>query len=229
MKILFATACLVATVAATLPSVAAQTQTTWSDGYHENINQIQMTNTPLADAINLVADLGRVSIYVDRDTIREAGMSLQTPVTATLRNSTVGQILKEILPVGLAVAKQETFLVISTKERIDTGASFQLESKPVETADPPGIVDIGQMAADEAFSRTMPVHFQQMPLETAVQMLAGMAGKHAQFDRQSRHNRYRMVTLHRDHSTIRENLDDLLQAAGLTWEVSGHTVIIEQN
>lgn len=228
MKLIFTTACLVAAVAATLQSAAAEAQTTWSDGYHENINRIQMTNTPLADAIILVADLGRVSIYVDRDTIREAGISLQTPVTATLRNSTVGQILKEILPAGLAVAKQETSLVISTKERIDTGQFFKLESKPVETAEQFAIVDIGQIAVEEAFSRTMPVHFQQMPLEAAVQMLAGMAGKHAQFDRQSRHNRYRMVTLHRHHSTIRENLDDLLDAAGLRWEISGHAVIIKE-
>ena len=92
----------------------------------------------------------------------------------------------------------------------------------------PALIDAGQLAVEQAFSQTMPMHFQHLPLEAAVQMLVGMAGKHAQFDHASRHHRFRMVTLHRDDSTLKENLDDLLDAADLTWEVSGQVVIIKE-
>ena len=127
MKTLLAIACLIAAMPICASSATAQIRIMASDVGPQTINRIQMSNTPLSDAITLVADLGRVSIYVDRESIEEAGISMQSPVTATLRNSTVDEILTSILPAGLDVTKQDSCLVISTTDRIATRRSFDLD------------------------------------------------------------------------------------------------------
>ena len=220
MKSFLSTLLLVAVALMSTPTTHAQVHVFHSDSSNVNINRLQLSNTPLANAIRLVAELGQVQIFVDRDTIDEAGTHLKDPVTATIKNATVKEILDQLLPTRLGYVSQGSAIIISTRKRIDSGKSFEVDSDSV------GLMNIAQLAVDEAMSRSMPIHFDHMPLEMAVQMLAGMAGKHAEFEGNAASQRFTRISLHRDGATIRKNLDDLLAAVDMTWTVRGHALVI---
>lgn len=221
----FVTTLFILSACLPFPAVSfAQVRISQPDAVTRNINRLQLSNTPVVDAIALVADLARVSIYLDKESVSAALVDLQLPVTATLRNASVDEILRSVLPSELAFVTQENSIVIASKERIETGQSFELRRKATRNR----AINVSELVIDQAFARRIPVHFDQMPLEAVLQMLCGVTGKHVQFDRSVKQYRLARVTVHRDQASVRENLDEILSEAGLSWELSGHQILIRK-
>lgn len=59
--------------------------------------QVTLTSTPLVDALSSLGDLSGANFDVDWKTIEAAGVSRQTPVTATLHGVRMDKILQTIL------------------------------------------------------------------------------------------------------------------------------------
>ena len=196
----------------------------YSESTHHN--SLRLDNTPLVEAISLVGDVSGQRIVIDVATIEAEGISLQTPVTDHITNATVSQMLKDILPEQLVAVSRTRSYLVTTRTRVESGepdlSADDRDTDPARRS----YADAAELSVEQAMQRRIPVHFDHMPLEFAVQMLAGHSGKWARFDRSARSKHLTMVSLHRDGATIRENLDELLESVDLTWQIDGRNIVI---
>ncbi|MGI9517647.1 MAG: hypothetical protein ACR2NP_11410 [Pirellulaceae bacterium] len=229
MKCIPIIACsLIAVIAAVIPATA---QVRITHSYSHQANSLQSTNTPLSEAISMVGQVTGTDILIDVAAIEGEGISLDAPVTVSITDATGLEILEAILPNSLAVKLQGGKYVVSTRARIETGEPLELSALE-QGGDGPStrrFVDADILGLERTMQQRIPVHFQDTPLEFAVQMLAGFSGKHVRFDPSAQSKRMIAVTLHRDGAMIQDNLDEILDAASLTWEVAGQALIIKAN
>lgn len=208
--------------AVTVPALLASGQTPDSNSpeLKATINQIQMVTTPLVDAVNLIAEVGRVKIVIDRPALSSKHVDLSQTVTIKANNATIKDLLAKILPKSLAVAVSGQTVIVTTQSRLGTDVPFDL-------TDETSFIDSGKLAAAQALGRRMPFHFDHAPLEMVLQMVAGFAGKQLDFDGTARRQRFELVSIHRNDASLEEALSSVLQPYGLTYEIEGRSIVVK--
>ena len=71
------------------------------------IDQLELTNTPLAKAVDLLATMGTLSVTMDADAMMQLGVTPRDPVSLQLHSTTLGKALQAaVAQKGLAMAAE---------------------------------------------------------------------------------------------------------------------------
>lgn len=79
---------------------------------------VDFTETPFADVMSFVRDYAGIDLTIDEVALRDAGLSLDLPITLNKKEETIGAVLAQLLaPHGLKAAVKEDGLHITSSER----------------------------------------------------------------------------------------------------------------
>lgn len=82
--------------------------------FEERLPQLELTDVPLARAVEILAELSTVPITIDVDLLVERGISPRRTVTVKLQSTTIGKALEEVVgQLGLAAAVDHSQAMIT--------------------------------------------------------------------------------------------------------------------
>lgn len=185
-------------------------------------NRMELSNTPLIEALCWLQKTNDVEVIVDTEFVSPADLS--DSLSVTVKNTSTDALLAALLKgTKLAHRVVDDVCLVSSGEAIDTTAKKPTTDKTLR--------NVNQLAADQALSKSIPMHFEQTPLFMAVEMIKGFSGLDVEIDepslRAAKISRHVGITIHSNSQPLSVSLATALEPVGLTYQLEGDSIVIQ--
>ena len=197
--------------------LSAQTKLSFMRG-QSNSHRIQLTNTPLIDALAMIEEQSGRRIFLDSVAIESHAIDLSSPITMKASRKSCNELIDDLLPSNLTRINRDRSIFITLKRKAGR----------IPTRDD-SYISIRRLAMRNALDKVVPVHFDHMPLSMAVEFLAGFAGLNTELQLSEREKFETLVSIHKNNSKLSTCLSEILSECEMTYEIRNKKIVVRKS